>query len=934
MTKQQHTVQTENSPFLGNNNRAMTSHAVANAGSEASATRPTAAAAPAPQTADHVSSRPVACLHCRQRRSYCSKEKPSCSRCRDGGLTCVYEGARKILVNESYLRQLEAKAKALEAALAQSTSSGQGQQTALPEGEEEFEDGQPLLEPFTQLSLERPPTSFQGPASSDNFLRNVRKMSGLQGDDGRLDAQPNLYEPDALPTRRQVAGGLLQSRLPPIDVARRLFAAQYMYIGTIFAFTDPRESFEQLLADAYAGPPDLRDRQRCLGLAKVLLVLAFGQLYSVNRWVDFRGPPGFDYFSDALALLPETHEEGSVLCVETLALAGYFSQNMNRRDAAFQYIGRALRMAISLGLHHEMAAEAGDAASSRATPSRSRTTTLAPTCPRRCRPTTRATARPSSCATTRSCRASSATSTWPSTAGAPRTPRPGPAAASSPRSRPLSAPSRAGAASCRGPSAWSPKRLDAIRAAPGPAAADAQRECDWKEGLSQTTVRVIDMCIGAAQDTVNMMVVAAQRDMVATYGYMDGEHIFSATIVLLMVCATFPANVANRIAMNAGLSLLRTMGERGNSHMGARYELLANLHARVFSTGAAALGLDAVNVTRPVVSLAAAVSPDHSHMPNVTQGAVLAAPGSMLTNMMIDAPVPAGSTGGLLDSLTSFPAVDNPALDEPFYDEGAAAAGMDFSLWEEGFAYPTMDLDFDFAQHASVAGVPTATTSGPILQDIGVTYEASPTCSDLLLHASLNRGENATRTHLTRLLGTPFTPVEVRPVPTPRPGRQQVSGKTKTAISPTPVSVPDEPPESPSPVTASEPARDSAATTPELDPRAERLLLLKLAVIQFCQDILLYGFGTFLPSIVVGMGHSPVQAQYPSTPVFLLGGLCFLVVALVSDRMCLCGPWLFLSNIPGIVGYLLILCLTSDPVKFLGTGLCAGAVYNVLYLRH
>ncbi len=59
-------------------------------------------------------------------------------------------------------------------------------------------------------------------------------------------------------------------------------------------------------------------------------------------------------FTHALRLLPDPHEEGSILCVETLALTGYFMQNLNRRDAAFLYIGMALRMAISLGLHQEV----------------------------------------------------------------------------------------------------------------------------------------------------------------------------------------------------------------------------------------------------------------------------------------------------------------------------------------------------------------------------------------------------------------------------------------------------------------------------------------------------------------------------------------------------------------------------------------------------
>ncbi|RFU72905.1 mfs transporter [Trichoderma arundinaceum] len=98
--------------------------------------------------------------------------------------------------------------------------------------------------------------------------------------------------------------------------------------------------------------------------------------------------------------------------------------------------------------------------------------------------------------------------------------------------------------------------------------------------------------------------------------------------------------------------------------------------------------------------------------------------------------------------------------------------------------------------------------------------------------------------------------------------------------------------------------------------------------VQFCQDILLYGFSTFLPSIIVSMGYSSIQAQYLSIPVYIFGGLCFISFAFLSDRTCIRGPFLFLANIPGIVGYILILCPTSNGVKFFGTFLCAIAVYN------
>ena len=52
--------------------------------------------------------------------------------------------------------------------------------------------------------------------------------------------------------------------------------------------------------------------------------------------------------------LPSIHEESSLLFVETLALVGYYMQNLGERDAAFLYVGTALRMAIALALHQEV----------------------------------------------------------------------------------------------------------------------------------------------------------------------------------------------------------------------------------------------------------------------------------------------------------------------------------------------------------------------------------------------------------------------------------------------------------------------------------------------------------------------------------------------------------------------------------------------------
>jgi hypothetical protein len=260
------------------------------------------------------------------------------------------------------------------------------------------------------------------------------------------------------------------------------------------------------------------------------------------------------------------------------------------------------------------------------------------------------------------------------------------------------------------------KRLGGIRSDPG------AKERDWREGLGQTTVRVIEMCVSAAQDTINMMTIAAQRDLVATYGYMDGEHIFSAAIVLVMVCVAFPTSSSNTAAMNAGLDLLRGMAERGNSHMGARYELLAHLRNVIVPGGCYAQQSPQPqpmalfpNVFSPVVQATAMQSPMtqslvaaqaamvHSMTTPSTDGfSPEAAAGGM--GAIGGGPVFAGGTGnnGKDVEMPIFSMEHDNVLRDPFWDE-SMSNGTDFGLWEEGFANPAVGVGFDLRQWTQTA---------------------------------------------------------------------------------------------------------------------------------------------------------------------------------------------------------------------------------------
>lgn len=100
------------------------------------------------------------------------------------------------------------------------------------------------------------------------------------------------------------------------------------------------------------------------------------------------------------------------------------------------------------------------------------------------------------------------------------------------------------------------------------------------------------------------------------------------------------------------------------------------------------------------------------------------------------------------------------------------------------------------------------------------------------------------------------------------------------------------------------------------------------ALVQFFQDVVLYGFSTFLPSILKsGLGYTSLQAQYLSVPVYALGGLTFFAASLVGDRYALRGSVFFGLDIFAIIGYLLILLVPANGVKYFACYLISIPLY-------
>ncbi|RAK77044.1 allantoate permease family MFS transporter [Aspergillus fijiensis CBS 313.89] len=104
--------------------------------------------------------------------------------------------------------------------------------------------------------------------------------------------------------------------------------------------------------------------------------------------------------------------------------------------------------------------------------------------------------------------------------------------------------------------------------------------------------------------------------------------------------------------------------------------------------------------------------------------------------------------------------------------------------------------------------------------------------------------------------------------------------------------------------------------------------LIFSAITQFCQDILLYGFSTFLPTILGSLGYNSLMSNVLTVPVYIWAAAVSVTVAFFADRYSKFAVFIVGTNIFGIVGYILLLAVPSDPVKYFATYLCGVAVYT------
>jgi MFS family permease len=100
---------------------------------------------------------------------------------------------------------------------------------------------------------------------------------------------------------------------------------------------------------------------------------------------------------------------------------------------------------------------------------------------------------------------------------------------------------------------------------------------------------------------------------------------------------------------------------------------------------------------------------------------------------------------------------------------------------------------------------------------------------------------------------------------------------------------------------------------------------------QFGGDVILYGYSTFLPTIISDLGDwSTAQVQALTIPCYALGAIAYLVVAYLSDRTQKRAVFAVVSGLVCAAGYAILVSPAPGNVKYFGCFLAAMGLYVVV----
>ncbi|KAL3444614.1 high-affinity nicotinic acid transporter [Aspergillus insuetus] len=99
------------------------------------------------------------------------------------------------------------------------------------------------------------------------------------------------------------------------------------------------------------------------------------------------------------------------------------------------------------------------------------------------------------------------------------------------------------------------------------------------------------------------------------------------------------------------------------------------------------------------------------------------------------------------------------------------------------------------------------------------------------------------------------------------------------------------------------------------------------AVIQFSVDISLFGFTTFMPALIKGMGYSGAQAQAMTVPVYVWATIAYFVIAVLADKKGMRGPFILGALLFLVVGYGIMIGTSNVAARYTALFIIAVGIY-------
>jgi hypothetical protein len=97
----------------------------------------------------------------------------------------------------------------------------------------------------------------------------------------------------------------------------------------------------------------------------------------------------------------------------------------------------------------------------------------------------------------------------------------------------------------------------------------------------------------------------------------------------------------------------------------------------------------------------------------------------------------------------------------------------------------------------------------------------------------------------------------------------------------------------------------------------------------FTSSVAIFGFGTFLPTIIRGFGYTSYQANYLTIPVYAVGAVSLLTQAYWSDRLKQRALFLLISACPVMIAYIICIGTPSKIAGYIAMFILVTGVYSV-----